>query len=47
MATSQLQDTPQNDQYDNLHSQFRWLVPDDFNIAQACCTRWACVCCSC
>ena len=48
MATSQLQDTPQhasnhasNDSYASLHSQFRWLVPDDFNIAQACCTRWA------
>lgn len=44
MATSQLQDTPQNPQHDpyaSLHSQFRWLVPDDFNIAQACCTRWA------
>ena len=47
MATSQLQDTPLNpqnppdDAYTSLHSQFRWLVPDDFNIAQACCTRWA------
>ena len=45
MATSQLHDStaPQvlADQYDTLHSQFRWLVPDDFNIAQACCTRWA------
>ena len=41
MSTSQLQDTPHNDAYATLHSQFRWLVPDDFNIAQACCTRWA------
>jgi acetyl-CoA synthetase len=45
MASSQLHDSavPQGlpDQYDALHSQFRWLVPDDFNIAQACCTRWA------
>ncbi len=36
MKTSQLQDS-----YAALHSQFRWLVPDDFNIAQACCARWA------
>ena len=41
MATSQLQDTLKNDAYASLHSQFRWLVPVDFNIAQACCTRWA------
>lgn len=37
-------DKPQNsplDQYDNLHSQFAWHVPDNFNIAQMCCTRWA------
>ena len=32
MASSQLQDTL--DPYAALHSQFRWLVPDDFNIAQ-------------
>ncbi len=31
--------TPDN--HDALHSQFVWHVPDDFNIAQACCTRWA------
>ena len=45
MASSQLHDStaPQvlADQYDTLHSQFRWLVPDDFNIARVCCTRWA------
>ncbi len=38
MVTSQLQD---RGNYDALHSQFRWQVDDDFNIAQACCTRWA------
>ena len=29
------------DFYADLHSQFGWQVPEDFNIAQACCTRWA------
>ena len=29
------------DDYEALYSQFRWHVPDRFNIAQACCTRWA------
>ncbi|MDT3677284.1 MAG: AMP-binding protein [Burkholderiaceae bacterium] len=29
------------DDYDALYSQFRWQVPERFNIAQACCTRWA------
>ena len=29
------------DDYDALHGQFRWLVPEHFNIAEACCTRWA------
>ena len=24
-----------------LHSHFRWSVPEHFNIADACCTRWA------
>ena len=33
---SQLQDS-----YAQLHSQFGWQVPEDFNIAQVCCTRWA------
>jgi len=27
--------------YDTLHREFRWHVPADFNIAQACCARWA------
>jgi acetyl-CoA synthetase len=37
---SQLQDSF-NDNYAQLHSQFGWHVPEDFNIAQVCCTRWA------
>nr|WP_156385499.1 AMP-binding protein [Ramlibacter sp. Leaf400] len=24
-----------------MHGGFRWVVPERFNIAQACCTRWA------
>ncbi|MBX3605699.1 MAG: AMP-binding protein [Piscinibacter sp.] len=27
--------------YDTLHAGLRWQVPADFNIAQACCGRWA------
>lgn len=27
--------------HDQLHGTFRWQVPADFNIAQACCGRWA------
>jgi acetyl-CoA synthetase len=29
------------DHYAVLHQAFRWHVPDDFNMAQACCRRWA------
>jgi acetyl-CoA synthetase len=29
------------DRYQQLHAAFRWQVPDDFNIAEACCGRWA------
>ena len=29
------------DDYDELHGQFRWHVPERFNIADACCARWA------
>ncbi len=29
------------DDYDLLHTQFRWYVPARFNIAQDCCRRWA------
>jgi acetyl-CoA synthetase len=44
MKTSQAkvkEDKEDKDPYDMLHSQFRWHVPENFNIAQACCTRWA------
>ena len=30
-----------NDQYQALYHTFRWLVPTQFNIAEACCHRWA------
>lgn len=29
------------DRYEQLHAAFRWQVPPDFNIAEACCGRWA------
>ena len=29
------------DNYSQLHGNFQWLVPEKFNIAQACCARWA------
>ena len=29
------------DQYASMHSRFQWQVPKHFNIAQACCGRWA------
>ena len=31
----------QADHYASLHAGFRWQVPARFNIAQACCGRWA------
>lgn len=33
--------TRMHDQYRALYDSFRWRVPPDFNIAQACCRRWA------
>ena len=32
--------TPRDD-YDALHQGFHWSVPERFNIAEVCCTRWA------
>ena len=29
------------DHYQQMHSQFRWLVPEEFNIADVCARRWA------
>ncbi len=31
----------QADHYDALYRNFRWQVPEFFNIAQVCCRRWA------
>ena len=39
-SVSQLQDRS-HDSYEQLHRQFGWHVPEDFNIAQVCCARWA------
>jgi len=30
-----------DDRYGAIHGEFRWHVPARFNIAQACCARWA------
>jgi len=32
---------PVADHYAAMHSGFRWQVPEHFNIAEACCGRWA------
>jgi hypothetical protein len=32
---------PAVDRYAEIHASHRWEVPPDFNIAQACCGRWA------
>src|SRR5258705_7694513 len=29
------------DNYRRMHGDFRWQVPEHFNIAEVCCTRWA------
>ena len=29
------------DRYAELHAGFRWQVPEHFNIAEVCCSRWA------
>ena len=29
------------DAYDQIYSNFRWSVPENFNMAQLCCRRWA------
>ncbi len=31
----------QADHYDSLYRNFRWQVPEFFNMAQVCCRRWA------
>jgi acetyl-CoA synthetase len=32
---------PQGDSYEAIRCAFRWQVPERFNIANACCDRWA------
>jgi acetyl-CoA synthetase len=32
---------PQADRYDEIYRAFRWHVPARFNLADACCARWA------
>ena len=32
---------PVQDQYDSLYSNFRWHVPDFFNMGHECCGKWA------
>ncbi len=39
--TLQLNPERNPDHYRDLHSQFRWQVPDRFNMAEVCSTRWA------
>ena len=34
-------DTVSADRYAELHRAHRWDVPRDFNVAHACCRRWA------
>ncbi len=34
-------ETTLHDRHAQLYGEFRWLLPDDFNIAQLCCRRWA------
>ena len=44
MRVSQNRDKPQRlvpDHYSQLHGSFQWLMPEQFNIAQVCCARWA------
>ncbi|MFM2119100.1 MAG: hypothetical protein RL722_568 [Pseudomonadota bacterium] len=36
-----LPSSPADGAHERLHGGFRWQVPEHFNIAQACCTRWA------
>lgn len=34
-------ETSVHDHHAQLYHEFRWLLPDDFNIARLCCGRWA------
>ncbi len=39
--TKLLQQSQSADSYNSLYQDFRWEVPEFFNMAQACCHRWA------
>jgi acetyl-CoA synthetase len=44
VSVSQNRDKPDRlvlDNYSQLHRGFEWRVPENFNIAQVCCGRWA------
>jgi acetyl-CoA synthetase len=41
MPRDESTDVKNPDRYDALHRQFRWHVPARFNLAEACCARWA------
>ena len=41
MTTSRSRAKTPVDDWADLHGSFRWAVPDRFNIADVCCTRWA------
>jgi acetyl-CoA synthetase len=36
-----MQSSQRRDNHARMHAGFGWHVPEDFNIARACCTRWA------
>jgi len=35
------QSSEPQDHYSSLYGEFRWALPEDFNIAELCCRRWA------
>jgi non-ribosomal peptide synthetase component E (peptide arylation enzyme) len=39
-TSSKKKSTP-TDHYPQLYQDFRWSVPEHFNIAEVCCHRWA------
>ncbi len=41
MPTHEPRQVETHDAYAQLHAQFRWAVPTEFNLAEVCCARWA------
>ena len=41
MPTHEPRQVETHDAYAQLHAQFRWAVPAEFNLAEVCCARWA------